>query len=114
MHVQAIGTGVILLVAVAQLVPGVIGAVLLKLDGESAKRRAVDPGEKDIHNPLRHDLDPAKASYLGGIQEIDSLHVCHASRKLMNSGMSRVEDSRGRVIRGNRRSNLKPHYHLWP
>src|SRR2546426_9622357 len=70
LHEQAVGPGEDLPIEVAQLVTGLIGAVLRELDGEATKRRPVDPAEKALHDPLRHDLDPAEASYLGGIQEI--------------------------------------------
>src|SRR5207247_9328107 len=77
LHEQAVGPGEDLPIEVTQLVTGLIGAVLRELDGKATKRRPVDPAEKALHDPLRHDLDPHEASYLGGIEEIEALHHGH-------------------------------------
>jgi hypothetical protein len=74
--------------------------VLGELDREAAKRRTVDAGEKPLHHPLRHDLDPAQSGDFGGIEKVGALGVRqgHGWQKLMNGGLSRVEDSRALVI----------------
>ena len=89
---QTVGAGEDLPVQVARLVPRLVRPVFRELHREPAKRRAVDSGEEALDDALGHDLDPAEARHLGGIQQIDTLFVGHRHGKLMSGRVSGVED----------------------
>src|SRR5882762_5756384 len=93
-----------------QLVAGLVRAVLGELDGEPAKRRTVDPAEKALHHPLRHDLDPAKASHLCGVQEIDALYVGHG---LAEANEQPNVPGRGHAAAGDLRQSAVEHQALY-
>ena len=57
-------------VEVAQVVAGLIGAVLGEFRRESAARRAVKAGQEAVHDPARDDFEIAKGGESGGIGEI--------------------------------------------
>src|SRR5439155_697861 len=51
----------------------------------------LDPAEVALHDPLRHDLDPAEASYFGGIEEIEASYF--GRRAALRSPRSRRSSS---------------------
>lgn len=67
---QSIGTSQDPPVEVSKLVPRLVGAVLGEFHRESAKRRAVQAGEKALHDALGDNLYAPQPSNLGGIEEI--------------------------------------------
>ena len=80
-------------IEVARLVARLVSAVLRELHRKAAERRAVDPGQKALHHPLRHDLDPTEPGHLCRVEQIDALRVSHAWRKVMGGRLSRPEDT---------------------
>ena len=57
-------------VDVPQIVAGLVGAMLRELDGEALARRFVQPGEKSVHDPSRHNLQSPEGGDGGGVQQV--------------------------------------------
>jgi len=57
-------------IEIAQLVTGLVGAVLGELHREAAERRPMDPRQEPFYDTLGDDLDAPQTRHFGGVEQI--------------------------------------------